>query len=454
MEPPMSLPSLDALAARLLEEARRAGAEAADAMVVRGQSLSVEVRASRLEEATRAEGVDLGLRVLIGRRQAVVSASDTRGDTLRQMAERAVAMAREAPEDATAGLADPALLAQGRDMTALDLADPAPEPEPAALEQEAREAEAAALAVPGVTQVEAASAGWSRREVALAATNGFAGRYTRTDRSLSVSAISGRGTAMQRDWDWDHRVHAADLRSPAEIGRTAGERAAAREGATRPPTGAFPVLFDERVAASLIGHLLGAINGGGGGAGRVLPARPAGTAGASRRPDPARGSPPPPQPRLAPLGCRRPADPPEGLRGGWHPAQLGARSGLRPPPRDGQHRQCRTHPGGTPAPAVTTVELTQGRASRDDLLAQMGRGLLVTSLIGSTINPHTGDYSRGAAGFWVEGGRISHPVHEATIAGNLIEMFARLVPANDARPHLTRVVPSLLIEEGMTVAGV
>lgn len=454
MEPPMSLPPLDALAARLLEEARRAGAEAADAMVVRGQSLSVEVRAGRLEEATRAEGVDLGLRVLVGRRQAVVSASDTRGDTLRQMAERAVAMAREAPEDATAGLADPALLAQGRDMTALDLADPTPEPAPAALEQEAREAEAAALAVSGVTQVEAASAGWSRREVALAATNGFAGGYARTDRSLSVSAISGRGTAMQRDWDWDHRVHAADLRSPAEIGRTAGERAAAREGATRPPTGTFPVLFDERVAASLIGHLLGAINGAAVARGasflrdrlgqRVLPE------GLTLHEDPHR--PRNPASRLwdaEGLPTRPKAFVEDGILRSWVLDLASARRlGM-----DSTGNAARS-PGGTPAPAVTTVELTRGRASRDDLLARMGRGLLVTSLIGSTINPHTGDYSRGAAGFWVEGGRIRHPVHEATIAGNLIEMFARLVPANDARPHLTRVVPSLLIEEGMTVAGV
>jgi PmbA protein len=449
----MPLPPLDALAARLLDEARRAGAEAADALVARGQSLSVEVRAGRLEEAQRAEGVDLGLRVLVGRRQAVVSASDARDDTLRQMAERAVAMAREAPEDATAGLAEPGQLAAARDMAPLDLADPSSEPEPAALEAEAREAEAAALAVRGVSQVEAAGAGWSRREVALAATNGFAGGYARTDRSLSVSAIAGHGTAMERDWDWDHRVHAADLRGAAEIGRTAGERAAAREGATKPPTGAFPVLFDERVAASLIGHLLSAINGAAVARGssflRDRLGQPVLPEGMTLREEPHR--PRNPASKLwdaegLPTAPKALVE--NGVLMTWVLDLASAR-------RLGMESTANAArgPGSTPSPAVTTVELTQGTASRDDLLARMGTGLLVTSLIGSTINPNTGDYSRGASGFWVEGGRIARPVNEGTIAGNLIDMLARLVPANDARPHLTRVVPSLLIEEGMTVAG-
>lgn len=443
---------LDTLAARLLDAARAAGAEAADALVVRGSQVSVEVRKGRLEEAQRAEGIDLGLRVLIGRRQAVVSSSDARDPTLAAMAERAVAMAREAPEDPSAGLAEPGQLARDRDMARLELADPGEEPEPGELEAQSREAEAAALAVPGVTQVESAGAGWSRREVFLAATNGFSGGYARTGRSLSCGAISGTGTGMERDWDWDSRVFAADLRPPEEIGRTAGERAAAREGARKPPTGAFPILFDERVASSLIGHLLSAINGAAVARGssflrdamgeRVLPD------GLSVTEDPHR-------PRSSAsrlwdaegLPTRARALVEDGRLATWTLDLASARRlGLA------STGHAARSPGGTPSPAVTNIALTQGAATRGDLIAQMGTGLLVTSLIGSTINPDTGDYSRGASGFWVERGEIGHPVNECTIAGNLRDMLRSLVPADDARPWLTRVVPSLLVG-GMTLAG-
>jgi PmbA protein len=443
---------LDTLAARLLDAARAAGAEAADALVVRGSQSSVDVRGGRLEEAQRAEGVDLGLRVLIGRRQAVVSSSDARDATLAAMAERAVAMAREAPEDPSAGLAEPSQLVTERDAGALEIADPAPEPEPAELEAQSREAEAAALAVPRVTQVEAAGAGWSRREVFLAASNGFAGGYVRTGRSLSCGAISGTGTGMERDWDWDSRVFADELRSASEIGRTAGERAAERAGSRKPRTGSFPILFDERVASSLIGHLLSAINGAAIARGSsflrdalgemVLPE------GLSITEDPHR-------PRSSAsrlwdaegLPTRARALVEDGRLTTWVLDLASARRlGLE------STGHASRSPGGTPSPSVTNIELTQGEASREDLMRQMGTGLLVTSMIGSTINPNTGDYSRGASGFWVEGGEIAYPVNECTVAGNLRDMLRRMVPANDARPWLTRVVPSLLVE-GMTLAG-
>ena len=443
---------LDTLAARLLDAARAAGAESADALVVRGSQISVDVRASRLEEAQRAEGIDLGLRVLLGRRQAVVSSSDARDSTLAAMAERAVAMAREAPEDSSAGLADSSQLARDRDMARLDLADPAEEPDPGDLETQSREAEAAALAVPGVTQVESAGATWSRRDIFIAATNGFSGGYARTGRSLSCGAISGTGTGMERDWDWDSRVFATDLRPPAEIGRTAGERAAARSGARKPRTGTFPILFDERVASSLIGHLLSAINGAAVARGSsflrsamgemVLPP------GLSVTEDPHR-----PRSSASKLWDAEglPTQPralvEDGRLATWTLDLASARRlGL------GSTGHAARSPGGTPSPAVTNIALTQGDATREDLIGQMGTGLLVTSLIGSTINPNTGDYSRGASGFWVEGGEIGHPVNECTIAGNLRDMLRSLVPANDARPWLTRVVPSLLVE-GMTLAG-
>lgn len=444
---------LDTLAARLLDAARAAGAEAADALVVRGSQTSVDVRGGRLEEAQRAEGINLGLRVLVGRRQAVVSSSDARDATLSAMAERAVAMAREAPEDASAGLADPSQLARERDMALLEIADPTAEPDPAELEAQSREAEAAALAVPGVTQVEAAGAGWSRREVFLAATNGFAGGYARTGWSLSCGAISGAGTGMERDWDWDSRVFAAELRSPREIGRTAGERAAARSGARKPRTGTFPILYDERVASSLIAHLLSAING-------------AAVARGSSFLRGAMGE------TVLPEGLSVIEDP---HRARSAASKLWDAEGLPTRPRalveDGRLTtwvldlasarrlglestgHAARSPDGTPSPSVTSIALTQGEASREDLIRRMGTGLLVTSMIGSTINPNTGDYSRGASGFWVEGGEVAFPVNECTIAGNLRDMLRRIVPANDARPWLTHVVPSLLIEQGMTLAG-
>jgi PmbA protein len=421
-------------------------------MAVRSASVAVDVRLGRLEQAERAEAIDLGLRVLIGRRQACVSTSDTRPATLAILAERAVAMAREAPEDPYAGLADSKDLSARRDAGGLELADPAPEPAPEALLDDARAAEAAALAVSGVTQVQSASAGYGASDIWLAATNGFSGGYRRTDRSVSCVAIAGTGTGMERDYDGDSRTFQSDLRDAGEIGRIAGERAVERLSPRRPKTGTYPVLFDERIASSLIGHLSAAINGSAIARGsswlrdalgtQVLPQalslvedphRP--RIGGSR-PFDAEG-----------LPTRRRAVVENGVLTGWTlDLATGRKLGMA---STGNAARGTSAP---PSPSAWNLELTQGTASRADLIRDMGTGLLVTSMIGSTINPNTGDYSRGASGFWVENGQITYPVNECTIAGNLREMLLRLIPANDARPWLSRVVPSLLVE-GMTLAG-
>ncbi|MGD9862746.1 MAG: TldD/PmbA family protein [Pseudodonghicola sp.] len=436
----------------LLTAARRAGAEAADAIVVSGGAVEIDIRAGALEKAERSESTDLGLRVLLGKRQAMVSVSDTRADTLAAMAERAVAMAAEAPEDPYVGLADPDQLVGDWDMAALQMADPAAEPAPEALQADAIAAEAAALAISGVSQVQSAGAAYGRHQVHLAATNGFSGGYLRTSRSTSCVAIAGTGTGMERDYDGDSRTYQADLRSPEEIGRTAGERAAERLGARKPATGTYPVLFDERIAASLIGHLLAAANGAAVARGsswlkedlgqQVLPAHlsviedPHRPRIAGSRPFDAEG-----------LPTQRRAIVENGVLTGWTLDLSSARKlGMAP-----TGNAARGVSSG-PAPANWNIALTQGTASRADLLRDMGTGLLVTSMIGSTINPNTGDYSRGAAGFWVENGEITYPVNECTIAGNLRDMLLRIIPANDARSYLSRVVPSLLIE-GMTLAG-
>lgn len=444
--------SLEALAQAALEAARRAGAEAADALASEGASVAIDVRGGRLEQAERSEGVEIGLRVLIGRRQACVAASDTRPETLAALAERAVAMAREAPEDPGVGLAEPGALARRWDLAALDLAEDAAEPAAAVLEEAARAAEAAALARPGISQADSATASYMRRRLHLAATNGFSGGYARTTHALSCTAITGEGTAMERDWCAESRSHRADLPGPEEVGALAAERALARAGARKPPTGAFPVLFDERVSGQLIGHLLGAISGTAVARGASWLARAMGEEvlpkGLSLVEDPTR-------PRIS--GSRPfdgeglPAVPrpivEDGVLVRWLLDLATAR-------RLGLESTGNAYRGAAspPAPGAGNIALTQGSRSRDELIAGMGTGLLVTSMIGSTINPTTGDYSRGAAGFWVENGQIAWPVNECTVAGNLRDMLRGFVPANDARPHLSRVVPSLLVE-GLTIAG-
>ncbi len=444
--------SPEALCHALIAAAKAAGADAADAMAAEGSSLSIEVREGRLEHAERSEGTDLGLRVFIGQRQAQVSSSDSRPDTMTAMAERAVAMAREAPEDPYTGLADPSQLAKDWDLAALDLVDPSDEPAPASLQDDALAAEAACQAIDGITQVQSAAAGYGRHRIYLATSTGFGGGYTRTGRSISCTGIAGTGTGMERDYDGDSRTYQSDLRSPEEIGRSAGERAVARIGARKPKTGSYPVLFDERISSSLIGHLLSAANGAAIARGsswlqdalgqQVLPAH------LSVIEDPHR-------PRIAGsrpfdgegLPTRRRAIVENGVLTGWTLDLASARKlGME------STANAARGIGSVPSPSNWNIALTEGDQSRADLIAGMGTGLLVTSMIGSTINPNTGDYSRGASGYWVENGEIAYPVNECTIAGNLRDMLMRIVPANDARSYLSRVVPSLLVE-GMTLAG-
>jgi PmbA protein len=444
--------NLPDLTARLLEAARRAGADQADAMARDGASVSIGVRAGKLEEAERSEGAEIGLRVILGQRQACVSSSDLRDTAMDEMAARAVAMAREAPEDPTVGLASADQLSVLRDATALELFDPSDAPTPDTLLQTALTAEAAALAVDGVTQVSGAGASYGTSHVHIAATNGFSGGYSRSHGQTYCTAIAGTGTKMERDSDGDMRLFLSDLRPAEEIGTRAGERAVSRLGAVQPKTGRYPVLFDERISGSLIGHLLGAVNGAAIARGgsflrghlgqRVLPA------GLSLTEDPHRPRTSGSRPFDAEgLPTARRAIVDDGILTGWTLDLATARK-LNMTPTGNAARGL----SAPPSPSNWNVELTQGTASREDLIAQMGTGFLVTALIGSTINANTGDYSRGASGFWVENGRISHPVAEGTIAGNLLDMLARIIPANDARPHLSHVVPSILIED-MSIAG-
>lgn len=437
------------LAGRLLDAARRAGAEAADAVVLRAEAMSVSCRLGRIEEVERAEGDDMGLRVFVGRRQAIVSTNRGARADFAGLAARAVAMARAAPEDPYCGLADPGLLATARPD--LDLDDPAAADADALVER-ARACEAAGLAVAGITNSGGASASWSRTRVALATSAGFAGTYGTTRHGTSCSLVAGEGTAMERDYHYETRTHLADLPAAGEIGIEAASRTVRRLGARKIRSGRLAVVYDPRVAASLVGHLLAAASGA------AIARRtsflrdvlgkpvfrpdiaivddPLRRRGLASRPFDGEGV------ATRPLDLVR-----DGVLANWLLDSAAARElGLV------TNGHAARGVGGAPAPAATNCHLSAGTASPADLIGSVDRGLYVTDLMGQAFNLVTGDYSRGAAGFWIERGELSHPVSEVTIAGNLRDMFAALVPASDLDFRRAVNAPTVLIE-GMTIAG-
>jgi PmbA protein len=431
----------------LLSAAKRAGADAADALFLRSDSLSVQRRLGRIEQVERSESRDIGLRVFLGRRQAIVSTTDTSGAGFSALAERAVAMARAVPEDPFAGLPDgppaaaPAFAEPGRD-----------EPSTDALSARAAAAEDAALAVPGVTNSEGASAGWGLTEVALATTTGFAGRYARASHSVSVTALAGQGTGMERDYDYHAATTLAALEDAATLGRRAGEQAVRRLHPRRPDTARLPVIYAPRVASSLLMHLAQAANGAAVARGTSFLARSRGervfAPGIAIRDDPMR----PGGLRSRPFDLEGIAAAPldlvaDGVLAGFVLDSRSARQlGLA---STGHAARGVSSP---PSPATTNLWLAAGAQSPDEMIRAVGEGLYVTELIGMGVNMVTGDYSRGAAGFAIRGGELAEPVSEITIAGRLQDMFARLVPANDLVLRRGVDAPTILVE-GLTIAG-
>jgi len=432
----------------LVRHARIAGADAADAILVSGTSLSVSRRLGHTEQLERSEGRDLGLRVFVGARSAIVSAAAVDPAGFAQLAERAVAMARVLPEDPLSGLSDqmapPPVLA-------LDLDDPA-EPSVEALIARAQAAEDAAMAVHGVTNSAGADAGFGRTTVVLVTSAGFVGQYSRTGHHVSCATLAGEGTGMQRDYDYDSVVHLADLDDAARIGRSAGDRAVARLNPTRPRTATLPVVFDSRLAGSLLGHLASAINGASIVRGTSFLAGkldqrlfapgiqvtddPHRVRGLRSKPFDGEGVP------TAPLKLIE-----DGVLQCWLLDSRSARQlGLR------SNGRAARGTGGPPSPSATNMYLAAGTLTPAELMADIKEGLFVTELIGMGVNGLTGDYSRGAAGFMIRDGAIAEPVAEFTIAGTLQEMFARLVPANDLRLRRGTDSPTVRID-GMTLAG-
>jgi PmbA protein len=441
--------ALSTLAQRLVEAARRAGADAADAVAVRGVSQGVEVRDGRVEGSERSEGDDVGLRVLVGRRQAVVSTNDLGGDNVAKLAERAVAMARVAPDDKYVGLADPALLA--RDFPDLDLLDPVT-PSTAELERRAVEAEAAALAVKGVTKSGGASASTGIGGMVLVTSTGFHGSYLRSSQGISVTAIVGEGTGMERDYDYSSAPHASDLASPDSVGRTAGERTVARANPRKVETCKVPVMFDPRVSNSLIGHLVGAVNGASiarktsflkDRLGEQLFAKniriiddPLRVRGLRSQSFDAEG-----------VAVKKLAIIDDGVLTSWLLDCATARE-LGLVTTGHAHRGV----SSSPSPGAYNLHLEAGEPTPAELMSDIKQGFYVTDLIGSGVNGVTGDYSRGAAGFWIENGELTYAVSEVTIAGHLFEIFKSLTPANDLTFRYGVNAPTVRIE-GLTIAG-
>ena len=437
------------LLADLIARARAAGADHADAVLAAGTSLSVSRRLGATEHVERAEGRDLGLRVFVGRRSAMVSSSAVDPAGFAQLAERAVAMARVVPEDPYGGLADSFGAITGAD--GLDLDDDS-EPDTAALVARAHAAEQAALAVAGVTNSEGAEAGYGRTEIVLVTSAGFAGRYRRSSHSLSAAVVAGAGTGMQRDYDYSSAVHLADLEDAAAIGLAAGEKAVARLNPARPKTARLPVVYDPRVSSSLLGHLSGAINGSGIARGtsflkdrmgqRILPEGvfviddPRRVRGLRSRPFDGEGQ------TTQALTLVE-----DGVLMSW---VLDTRSARQLGLVTNAHASRGT--GGPPSPSATNLYMQPGTLSPTELMADIKEGLYITELIGMGVNGVTGDYSRGAAGFMIRDGALAEPVAEITVASTLPEMFLHLTPANDLRFRRGTDAPTIRVE-GMTLAG-
>lgn len=444
----MSIPAEDILQ-RLLAAARAAGADQADAILVESVASSVSYRLGKLEDVERAESADLGLRVFVGERVAFVSSTDITRRGLDPLPERAVAMAMRAPEDKFACLAPADRLA--RTFPDLDIAD-AGEPSAELLIERARAVEGAALAVPGITNSEGGGASFSRSTIALATTTGFFGRYASTSHSIGVSVVAGEGTGMETDHDSASARHTADLEAAETIGRRAGERTVARLNPRTLKSKPMPVVYDPRVSAGLLGHFAGAISGGSIARGVSFLKDKMGAAvfapsitivddphrlrGLRSKPFDGEG-----------VRNRRMALIENGVLKTW---LLDCASAKQLGLETTGHAARGT--GGPPSPTSTNLYMEPGTMEPQALIADIREGLYVTDLMGMGVNSVTGDYSRGAAGFFIDNGRRAYPVSGVTIAGNLKDMFLHLVPANDLVFRYGTNAPTLRVD-GMTVAG-
>ena len=434
------------LVARLVEAARKAGADAADAVAMMGRSAGVSVRLGKVESTEASESDDISLRVFVGKRVASVGA--TASSDPKMLAERAVAMARVSPEDPFQGLADPDKLA--RSIRDLDLFDPT-EVGADQLREAALAAEEAALACKGITNSGGSSASAGLGGLVLATTDGFLGQYVASRFSRSISVVAGEGTAMERDYDYSSRLYYADLDTPETIGLRAAERAVKRLGAKKAKTGPVTVVYDPRVARGIAGHLAGAINGASVARKtsflRDMMGKQVASAAITVTDDP-----------LKPRGqASRPFDG-EGVEG--QPLSMIDRGVLRHwflSTSSARELGLETNGRGARAassvnPSSTNLAIEPGEQSPEELIKSVKSGFYVTEVFGQGVNMVTGEYSRGASGFWIDNGELTWPVSEVTIASNLKDMFMHMVPASDLDRNYGTAAPTLLVE-GMTLAG-
>ncbi len=434
----------------LISQAKKAGADAADAIYVCDAATQVQIRLGNLEDVERSEGEEIGLRVFVGKRSATVSSSDMDPQILSALVGRALDMAREAPEDEYAGLAPEELLLKSEPHPIVG--DDGQDPEPELLRELALKAEDAARAVKGVTNSEGGGASAGRSIVALATSHGFSGAYSTSGYSLSASVIAGEGDGMERDYAYDSVRFLEDLDTPEEIGREAGERAVARLNPVDFNAGAMPVVYDPRVGNSLLGHFVGAISGASIARKTSFLLDALGTevfdSAVTIIDCPHRKR-----------GLRSKAFDGEGLPTAktrlidngrltqWLMESASARQlGLQPTGHASRGV------GGAPGVSVTNLHMGNGSVSKADLIKDIKHGVYITELIGMGVNPVTGDYSRGAGGFLITDGEIGPPVSEITIAGNLKDMFRSLIAADDLEYRYSTNVPTLRTDS-MTVAG-
>jgi PmbA protein len=446
----LSVDQAQSQVADLVTAARKAGADAGDALYLCNASTQVSVRLGALEDVERSEGEEIGLRVFVGTRSASVSSSDLSANALEALVDRAVAMAREAPEDPWSGLAPEDRLLYG-EVPAID-GDDGIDPTPSMLRERALATEDAARAVEGITNSEGSGTSASRTVIALGTSHGFARGYSTSGYSCSASVIGGVGGDMQRDYAYHSTRYWGDLEEPGLIGRRAGERTVARLNPGKLASGPLPVVLDPRVGSSILGHLIGAITGS------AIARRtsflleslekPVFAKGITIRDDPHR----PRGLRSKPFdGEGLPTAPrdiiADGVLTGWLMESASARQlGLEPT------GHATRGVSGPPGASATNVFMEAGTASPAELMQDIKLGVYVTELIGQGVNPVTGDYSRGASGFAIRDGKIAEPISEITIAGNLKDMFPQITPANDLVFRRAMDVPTLRIE-GMMIAG-
>ena len=434
---------------KALSAAKQAGADGADVSFIKGGGLDVQVRLGKVESAERAEDYQIGMRVFVGQKSATISSGQLDDENITKLAERAVAMAKHAPEDPYARLATAE--EQAKSFPDIELFDDTSY-STEQLTEIALACEEAALSQAGISNSDGASASSGSSEVLIGTSTGFNASYKRSSFGFSAVVLAEKDGQMERDYDYSSAVFAEDLDKPEVVGRSAATRTLARLGGRKPQTGTFPVIYDKRVSRSLAGHVASAINGAAIARGtsflkdkmgeqianasvRLLdnPLLPRGMG--SRLFD---GETLPVQKRyLVKDGC---------LQGWLLDLATAAQLGLSPTGNASRSLS------GPPSPSVSNFIMEEGETTLDDMIADIDQGFYITELMGSSVSLTTGDYSRGASGFWIENGRITWPATEATIAGNLKDIFTDMMPADDLELTQSIAAPSVFVKQ-MMVAG-